>query len=230
MVKTLKQLVESIQEKLSSYKVTDDFPIDPLIIEDKIVDVNGSLIREEFVNTGKVNEQFYQRFDCNEVECMETSCVINGITVTKPRDIWRVVMPALQTGISDKDIRYFGLNSFRRNFRRVDIVGLSANKYRLYTANQPAYCLNGNEIFVVDLPTSSTKRLGSMVVLADPRTAPRWNYETSIFPTPSPYKLEMLVFKDLVAPLTLPPDLRDDAQRAVEMPSRKIAVDNEQGQ
>ena len=110
MTQTLNQLLDTILEELSSFKVTDDFPIDPDYIKDKIVAINGSLVREEYGQTSKVNFQFYQRFDCNHVECMETVCEVGGILVTKKHPIYRVVLPVLMPGIGNKDIIYLGLS------------------------------------------------------------------------------------------------------------------------
>jgi len=215
MVKTINALEESILERLSNFKITDDSPpIPPEWIKDKIVDINGTLMREEYAGFGVVNEQFYQKIECNEVECMSTTCVVNGISITKKHDIYKVRAPYLQVGIGQKDIMYLGLSSWRKNFRRTDLVGLANNQYRIYTKLSPAYCLIGHEFFIVDLPTTSTKRLGMMVVLADPRTAPKWDDAITIFPTPSTYKLEMLVFQDAVQAFNLVPDVLDDAQRA----------------
>lgn len=229
MIKSINLIVDSVFEELSAFKITDDHPnIDPDYVKDKIVEINGSLMREEFQGTGVVNEQFYTPVECLEVDCLQTTCVINGITVTKKHPIYRVDMPYLQTGIGEKDVKYFGLNSWRKNFRRTDIIGLAFNEYRMWTPQHPAWALVGHEAFLINLPTTSTKRLSALVLYADPRKTPKWDDTTSIFPTPSPYKLAMLVFKEISRGLGMGLDILDDAQRARGIPQPQQQNDQSQ--
>lgn len=217
MVKTLNQMVDTVLEELSSFKVTDDFPLVRLrdYIKLKFIGINGSLMREEYEKGRKINEQFYQRFPCVEVECLGVTCTIGGITVTKTLPIYKVIIPHLQTGVGYLDIRYFGKNDYRKMFTRAyDFMEFSNTGFRIYTGRRPVFLVaNEKEIFVENLPTIGTRSLAMIVLLADPRNAPGWSDDTSMFPTPSPYKLEMLVKADIAKTLPLGPDLLDDAQR-----------------
>ena len=221
MTKTLDEIVESILEQLSGYHLNNDFPIDPDFLKSKIIEINGSLMRDEYSSTMKLSEQFYFPYFCNKVECVGYTCVIDGIVVKKKLPIYKVSMEYMQTGIGWADIAYFGLPNMRRNFKRTNINGLSSMEYRTWTGARSVYAKSGKDLYIINLPTSGTRILASMIVYADPRKSPGWNDATSILPTPSNYKLELLVKRDILSAGTS--DLKDDGQRAMakQQPSQQ---------
>ena len=215
MTKTLNQIIETLMEELSSFKINDDFPIDPDMLKDTVVGINGTLMREEYDRLGYLSEQFYKPYFCHQVECLGMSCTINGIVIERQFPIYRVTMEILQTGIGWSDVLYFGLSGMRKNFHRVSVGELATINDRTFTAKRPAYAKAGSDFWIVNLPTTGTRLLTSMVIYADPRKSPGWSDETSIFPTPSNYKLELLVKKDIYSSWGRT-DLVDNAQRALQ--------------
>lgn len=226
MTKTLNQIIETLMEEISSFKLNDDFPIDPDMLKDTVVGINGSLMREEYDRLGYLSEQFYMPYFCNQVECLGINCNINGVVIERKLPIYKVTMEILQTGIGWSDVLYFGLSGMKKNFHRVSVGELATINDRTFTAGRPAYAKSGSDFWIVNLPSSGTRLLTSMVIYADPRKSPGWSDEKSIFPTPSNYKLEMLVKKDIIPSLGHS-DLADNAQRALAQNQPVKNQDNE---
>ena len=206
-------------EELSNYRPTDDFYIDPLYLKDKAVVINCSLVKEEFGATGKVNEQFYQKIPCLNIECLGVDCIVGGLVIHEDLPIHKAPIPALMPFIGDKDIIYLGTSNMKNNFRRVTMGGFPFNEFYHFTKRRPVYTMVGNEVFLKDLPTSSMKILYMVCILADPRNAPGWDDDVNIFPTPSPFKLEMLIKQDIFKSYGVMPDVSDNAQRAMQQQS-----------
>lgn len=197
MTKTLKQHVDSVYEAIYGFHMSDDSELPTEYVRDKIIDVNVRLVQDHY-KSGLSLDGLYQHICCIEVECVQNSCVIDGVTVLSGTVMWKAEIPNLVQSVGDKNIAYLGTDDWKNNFTRVSMPGFIAGNKFDWTKGT-LYTVVGNVIYFKDLPTTGIKLLCMSGILTNPTTACNWNSDTSIFPTPDPYKLELLVKKDILA-------------------------------
>ena len=210
MAKTISDLVHSILEAISGYEVTDDSIFSPRYIIDKINDVNATLIREA-LERGMVPDQFYKRVCCINVECLGVSCEINGRTVNSDTIIYKSEMQGLMQTIGEKALRYLGPDDMSHPINRVGIDAFYLSDGRQWTADKPMFTIIGNDAFFKNL-SPATKFLCAIGIFADPTKTCNWNDDTSIYPTPDPYKLELRVKQDILSTFGIRPDDINDSK------------------
>lgn len=229
MTKSLNKIINSIAESLTSFNLTDDFNIDFEIIADKIHDVRNSLIYDDW-KARMMDDAYYQKVCCLEVECETITCDLGGIALKSPRQQFYVDLPGLNNRIEWDNIKYFGTVDMQNNFNRKTFDGLLSLKGNRWTANQPAYNIIGNRAYIENLPTSGTRFLCLVGVLDNPTTACDWETDESLYPVSNIIKLEMVVKQDILSAYGIPKDKINDAQEVeVQQKQQQIPTNKNQG-
>jgi hypothetical protein len=207
MNKTYKEIAYSILESLYGHNIIDDYNISIDFIKAKINDVNIRLQEEVFKQHDSL-EAFYQKQCCIEVVCEKTSCVIEGEMVSSGDVVWYSEIPSLNPKIGWKNISYLGKSDMLKGFKRVTFSGFMSGAQLDWTRG-PIFTIVGNKIYFRDLPTTGTRMLCMVAILANPILACNFN-EDQPYPTPDAYKLELLVKKDILS--TFPAMPTDEIQ------------------
>lgn len=229
-VKTQKELVFSILEKLHSFHITDDSKYSERWIAGKIDDINA-VILDDYQKQGLPLDAFYQEVCCITIDCRQQSCVIDGVTVKTGDVIWYATLPNLNQKIGWKNIKYLGLPDIGTNgslseFTRLTHDGFKSVRGRPWTAYETYFAIVAQEARFINLPTSGMKKICGLLILAQPTSACNWNDTTMAYPTPNPDKLVTLVIKDILSTISIPKDEIND-QRDAPM---QIQQDNNKGQ
>lgn len=212
MAKTLPRIIESVLEELNNYHITDDNEIPYEYLVDKAVDMRQVLLREEFESRrGLIDQSYYQRICCLEVECHRQGCTVDGVFIPSSSIIWEVKLPPLVKGVGWKDILYLGTDLFKSGFTRMTFTNWSEIEGNILTGLKPAYTLIGDSIMLKNMPTSDLRFLCGILLLSNPVDACNWDDDKSEFPVPSDYKLQLLMKKDILASYGIPKDKQHDA-------------------
>ena len=209
MAKPLKNIVHSIIEKLSKFKPTDDFQIPYKFIVDKVHDIRASMIREEWRNKN-LSQEYYQLVCCIDVECEKAGCTINGMFISEGTKFYKATLPKLLSGVGDDNLLYLGTIGLKNKYTRKSFDGWMNQAGNRWTAYNPNYTIIENEAYLKNLPTA-LKRICILAILDTPQTACDWNDETSEYPVPSEYRLEMLVVKDILSTWGIVTDEMNDS-------------------
>lgn len=220
-------------EQQSLFKIVEEISIDlqsvipaELIIQlkeyiaDKCDSIRETIIRQEFERKRYLDDAFYQVVDCNELECLQKTCTINGVSVVSDTDIYVVNISPLVTGLHWQELKFVSTQAMNTVFMRRSFASFINYKTQ-YTKGGPIYTIVGNDMYLKNLPTSGMKFISYAGILSKPSTACNWK-ETSYYPVPSPYKLKILVKQDILstyAPRTPKPqkdEQENDNQEAAQ--------------
>jgi hypothetical protein len=207
MTKTYKEIVYSILESVYKYRITDDHDISVDWIKKKVVDINLRMVEEAY-KKGESLDSYYQKSCCIEVKCNRLSCTIDGETVESGDVEWYSEISALNPKIGYRNIAFLGTSDMKREFRRVSYSGFVSSG-SLDWVHGTTYTVIGNKILFKDLPETGTKMICMVRINADPTSVCDWNEDTP-FPTPDPYKLELMVKQDIFSSFNIP--LKDEEQ------------------
>lgn len=210
---TLKTIVYSIMEAIHEHHITDDHDISLEYIRKKINDINQKLIEERY-RSGESLDYFYQEICCVDVLCKKRSCVINGETIYEDTITWYSDLTNLNTSLGWKAIKYIGNSDYASNqeFHRLSLSGFQSIKGRRWTGHKTFYFVNNTEVLYHNLPTTGIKKVCVLAILNDPTSACNWDDETTPYPTPDPYKLELLVKQDILSTFGISKDEVQDSR------------------
>lgn len=213
MAKTLTRILHSVIEKYSQYKPTDDLDISEEFIIDKINDIRSTLIRDEYT-TGKIDEKYYQRSCCWDIECYKQGCTIAGEWIPAGTVIYGVELPALITDVDWNDILFLGSSDWQK-FHRKTLEAWMSNENNPWTGNMPIYTVIGNMAYIKnkDVIGTGMKKVCGVFLLANPVESCDYNKDETIYPVPSEFKLELLVLKDILS-TGYKGDILSDAQES----------------
>lgn len=208
MTKSHKEIAYSILEALYKHNIPDDADISLEYVKKKINDINVRLIEEQY-RAGLSLDGFYQKMCCIEVKCEQTACTVDGIVIPSGDVLWYADIPMLNQKIGNKNIIFLGLMNMEKPFRRMTFSGYTSNA-KLDWLKGTEYTIIGNKVYFKHLPTSGIKYICLVGILADPTTSCSWD-EEKMYPTPDPYKLELLVKQDILSTFAvLPKDVSQD--------------------
>ena len=112
MSKTLAEVGYSIRNQIKGYFPSDDERIDIQLIYDKCWDVRSILLKEEYRQFKKINDQDFTPDCCLEVKCDTISC--NGMSTGEVE--YYVEIPKVEASLGQDAIKYFGtMNSVLRS-------------------------------------------------------------------------------------------------------------------
>jgi hypothetical protein len=207
-----KELTYSVWEIISGYHITDDSEYSLKQIEEIMLGMNQTLIREAY-NNKHISQSLYVMDSFIEVKKMEHSVVAQGIPLKADGKFCKAELNELVAGVGQKDLSYFGSSDLSRNYSRKTLRGLingdSGTLWSLYT---PSYALSDNIAYMDAHKLSGAKYVTVIGLWNDPRKASGYD-ENKDFPTPSEYKLQMLTIQHMFVGKNIPPDLISNAQR-----------------
>lgn len=218
MGKPLVKIVSTIRSQLTAHAPTDDSRLEPELIEDMVLDIRSMLIRDHYKGNQYLEDSFFQIYDGIEIQ---TSRFTIGAVQEKYPELYSEI-PALQSEVGFKNIRYFGTVDGRLNFTRVSMTGFISSDGRLFTAEEPVYVVNGTRIHMKNLPNLGMRYGKLIAVFYDPRRVPNFDAEVD-FPAPDSmiHKIELIAVKQLASTLGIPPDILNDAADVVNQPIKE---------
>lgn len=217
-MKSLKEHAESIMIDLR--EITDDSYLvgKEEYLYSKIEGIRETLIREEVKEHKSVDPAYYKAVDCIELTCAGTSCVVNGVTVSDKKKLWRASISPLITKIGIDPISYAGNSDISsKGFSKKSFSGFLNSEGNIHTGNEIFYTRIGQELIFKNIPDSCLGRQQFLTVIA------LWSSVRSLcgydeddpFPVPSEYKLHMLVKEDLFKSWAKHQDQKDDEHEDV---------------
>ena len=208
-MKTKREIVYSVIEFISGFNVTDDSPYDEQLIGDKVDDVRALLIKQQWAQQRKVDDEYYQLQELK----IEHAPITDSDDAVKLYS-FSVTFPPLLSGIGWDNIKYLGKKNMAENYNRRSMSGYSAargrrwsQKYVDYTVIDATRAIIRNE--------KLTKEIIIHGLFKSPTDVDGCTFDTP-YPVPDPFKLEMIVKQDIGAGLGIPPDLKNDARHNTE--------------
>lgn len=218
MALSMRKLIDGIKIDLNVY--SDDHKLANLdeYIADKVHSIRATLIREEYNQKRRIDQQYYQLTNCHEIECLKTTCTISGIEIESPNKIYKIALSSpLMTGVDEKNILYCGKDGFSEEFGRLTLFQLTSLGGRRWGKERTRYLQIGNEIYLFDLQDESLKFISTLALFYNPIEVCGWDSEDP-YPCPSDYKLQLLVKKDILETWNVPYDNLNDANTILVTP------------
>ena len=216
---SLKAIIDSTKETVSNFNLTDTFPVDDEWMMDKADTIRELLIQQ---NVKKIQQSMYQLITCLEIEQVQPGCTINGIYVPTGGILHKVVLPELVQGIGDQAIRYFGLADFKGSFTNRPIETFQKEVRDRWTNKQIKSAFIGRDAYLKNVPCGM-QRVWLVAIVKHPRTICDYDDETSDYPCPAEYKLELLLAQDILSSMGIDRDELND-QRNTLMELKKQAM------
>ena len=215
-MKTYRETIYSIIEFVSGFHVTDDNPLDEVLVAKKMDDVRAMLIEQDFRQTGKVNDLFYQQ---TKVKIEKDPRV--KIDKENTEEQWNerkevfqfyIDFPELLPNIEWENIKFLGSEGFEIKYNR-----RNANEFlykRRWSGEMIDFTLIGPSRALVR--NEYTKRdIFILGVFKSPMDIPEMTWD-SMYPVPNPFKLEMIVKQDILAGMGIKSDEKNDARHNQE--------------
>jgi hypothetical protein len=209
MGKSLEKIIYSIKEELSGYIITDDTLYDDEYIKDKIMSAREAIIKDLYRNK-LLNESYYQRLCCLEVNCVEAACNFEGTPIYSGDSYNVIEIPSLIKGVGWDNIINLGTTDLNIKLQRVTFDGFMSSDGALYTSTYPIYTIVDNKALLKNIPLG-TKFLCGIMLLYDPTEACNWE-DNKDYPIDDSYKLEMLVKKDILSVMGIVGDEINDGR------------------
>jgi hypothetical protein len=219
MAKTLKKMVESVIEQASGFNVTDDNEYPELLVEDILVSVNNSLIREAFRNR-TLDQTSYMRHENIEIKELSNDIIVEGISIANKSHLLYADIPNLVSGVGDKNLLYLGPVDYSESFSRKRFEKLINQRGIVYRLGNISFSIVGNQIFFLETEVMGINIISTIGLFSDPRVVSSYN-EDEPFPTPSDYKMELLALQQLLQSKNIPYDIVNDGQRMIVQPRQK---------
>lgn len=207
MSKTLAEVGYSIRNQIKGYFPSDDERIDIQLIYDKCWDVRSILLKDEYRQFKKINDQDFTPDCCLEIQCGKVSCGGMDTGVVE----YYVDIPKVEASLGQDAIKYFGTMDNRTPFRRVNFQGFMYSDAEKYTGRAPSFTIVDDKAILKNLPTKGMKYIKMIAVFEDPRNICD---EDEPFPLARHlvHKLELIVIQQLMSTIQIGPDERNNAR------------------
>ena len=205
-MKSLREIVYSIIEFSSGFQVTDDNPLEPQLIADKVDDVRATLIKQEYVQHRKIDDTYFQRVP---VEIVEDDISSDANLVE-----FKVNFPPVMSNLFWDNIKYLGKKTMKEGYNRRTTNEYSVGNHRRWTHNFVDYTLIGADTALIR-NEKVAKDIKIIAIFKSPSKVPGFDWDKP-YPTPDPFKLEMIVKQDIYPSLRIPPDEENDARHNSE--------------
>jgi len=201
-MKTYNEIIWSIIEFMSGFKVTDDNPLDPKLVGDKVNDVRITLIKQQLNQQRGIDDNFYQLCDVG----------IDKRDIDKETDLKQffVKFPEIISGVGWDNIKYFGKKNMSENYNRRSMDGFGAASGRLWSRKLADYTLTSSMEALIR-GEEIAKDIVMLAIFKNPMSLPGMTAD-DVYPTPDPYRLEMIVKQDIASGLGIPADETNDAR------------------
>lgn len=219
MAKTFDKIVYSLLEIVTNFKVTDDVEYPVLWIEDAVISVHNTLMREAHNNNtlGPELLLLHENIPVNE---LTGEVEIQGIPIPIKSKLCYSDIPELVSGIALRFIDYLGTVDLSTPFSYRKISVLINDDGTLYKLPEPVYSILGNRLLFSRKDMAGKKVVSLIGYFRDPRVINTYN-PGEPFPTPSEYKLELVALRHLLSAKGVLPDVINDAQRALNQPTEQ---------
>lgn len=201
MSKSLAEIGYSIRNQVKGFFSTDDERIDIQFIYDKCWDVRSVLLKDEYRQFKKINDQDFTSECCLEVQCNTITC--NGIN-SGVKEFY-VQIPKIEASLGQDAIKYFGTVNKKIPFRRTNYSGHLYSEHETYTGRAPSFTLVDDKAMLKNMPTAGMKFICVIAVFEDPRNICN---EDDPFPIARHlvHKLELIVIQQLTSLIQIGPD------------------------
>ncbi len=216
---SLKAIIDSTKEIVSNFNLTDTFPVDDEWMMDKCDTIRELLIQQ---NSKKLQQSMYQLVPCLEIVDVKPGCTINGIYIPTGDVMHKIVLPELVQGLGDDTIRYFGEADFKNSFTNRPIEAFQREIRDRWTNRSIKYAIIGNEAYLKNIPCGM-KLAWLVAIVKHPTSVCGYEVETSEYPCPAEYKLELLLAQDILSSLGIQRDELND-QRNTLMELKRNAM------
>jgi hypothetical protein len=207
MSKTLAEIGYSIRNQVKGFFSSDDERIDIQLVYDKAWDVRSLLLKEEYRQFKKTNDQDFTSECCLEIKCDQIVC--NGFN-SGVKEFY-VEIPKVESSLGYDAIKYFGPVEKTNSFRRMNFNGFLYSGAEKYTGKAPSFTLVDDKAILKNLPTKRMRFVCMIAVLEDPRDICN---EDDPFPIARHlvHKLELLVIQQLMSTIQIGPDEKNNAR------------------
>lgn len=219
MSKTLAEIGYSIRNQIKGYFPSDDERIDIQLVYDKCWDVRSVLLKEEYRQFKKINDQDFTVDCCLEVQCDTIVC---GGMDSGVKEFY-VNIPKVEASLGQDAIKYFGTIDKMNPFRRLNFSGFMFSSAEKYTGRVPSFTIVDDKAILKNLPTRGLKYVCMIAVFEDPRDICS---QDDPFPIARHliHKLELIVIQQLMSTIQIGPDennnARDDSPEQLQKQSK----------
>jgi len=210
---SLAQIGFSIRNQVRGYFSSDDERIDIELIYKKVRDVRSLLIKSFYRENKFIGPEMYQEICCLEIQCRQLEC--NGIKTGEIE--YFIELPRLETSVGFAAIKFLGSADKKLSFTRKSWQGYMFGDSSPWTGNKPFYTIVGDEARIRKLPTTGAKYACLIGLLEDPLDGKCYMLsENDPYPISNNmvHELELIVIKQLMSTLQIPPDQRNNATDA----------------
>lgn len=219
MAKTFDKIVYSLLEIVTNFKVTDDVEYPVLWIQDALISMHNTLMREAY-NNNTLGPELLLLHENIPVKDLTKEVDIQGISIPIKSKLCYSEIPELVSGIALRFIDYLGTVDLTTPFSYRKISSLINEGGTIYKLPQPVYSILNNKLLFSREDMAGKKVVSLIGYFRDPRDVNTYNPDDP-FPTPSEYKLELIALTHLLSAKGVPPDVINDAQRALNQPTEQ---------
>lgn len=208
---TIVENLYKIKERASSFNITDDNKLSDEFLIATMNDVRASLIKEEYNSKGYIADAYYQMNCCYEIECLEGSCVYDGVEIGDGKYSYQVKLKSHVKGLNGSEIKHIGDRLGSVKFNIMNFNQFTSLEGRVWTKNTSAALVLADAIHLKNLPTPGMKFVCLLEILEDPRNSCDWIDDTTEYPVPSATKLVDMVLYRLMISGRMPDDKLNNA-------------------
>ena len=151
---------------------------------------------------------------------MNADVIVDGLLFRNRTDLCKVDISNLVQGIGWSNIEYAGSADFSIKFTRKEVNTFLRPKTDLrWTLPFPWFCVMNETMLLKKAEVPSLQFITISGIWRDPRKVSSY-LSTNMFPTPSEYKLELLMFQQVLQSKGIPWDTLQDGQRTIVAPRR----------
>lgn len=216
---TLAEIRHSIIDQVSGRFPSDDSRLRFAFIEKLMADKRAVLLAEAMKGRISLEDDWYTVVDCLEVKCGPVSC--KGYSSSRTEHY--VTMPSVFGG--RYGIRFFGTPAGHA-FEEFPLFSFLAGNTRILGKSQPVYTVIDDKAIIRNLPYG-LKMIRVIAILKEPHKddesiscLPAREDEEYPMPMQLVHKLELLVIKQLLSTLPIPPDIANDGADKNQVPGR----------
>jgi hypothetical protein len=204
---TLNEIAYSIKNRLEGFIPSDDSVLDIEYMYSRVNVARGALIRMLVDKKMSLDDDFYQKICCLEIQCETTIC--DNIELSRA---YYVNVP--DTVSVAQGIKYFGDVDIARAFTYVSNTGFINNHASQISSKIPYYTFINGKAYVKNLPTADMKYLCMIAILDNPLDGKCITRSADDpYPLPQIYvqQIEEMVMQELMPSMMIFPDNANDA-------------------
>lgn len=214
MPKTFNDAVYSLLEIVTNFSVTDDVEYPVKWVEDALISVHNTLMREAR-RQHTLGDELLLMHKNIKVKPLEDKIQDGDVTINPKTTFCYVEIPELVSGIDQIPLNYVGPVTLDKPYSYKTFQSINDSKGSVWSLNVPNYSIIGDRVLFEKTALKGTKYVSVIAYFRDPRDANTYDPDDA-FPTPSEYKLELLGLQHMFQSKNISPDLINEAQRAIQ--------------